>query len=231
MSPSVKMTRISSKAAIGMALALLIAASLPATAFGDWGSEGDGSCPDPSDSIWYLDLNGVDNDLQQEQPDATMNTAVLDLVTNNWWWYSDEFTETSSFVDDLWQVCFVYQLTGSGDLTIKVYAVDERGDTSGTLLASGTTTLSTAFYGYPCVMLTPNGPGEVQAGQHLALRFYWKDMDTLSVRYGDSVGVERFCSHVVAPIPEIPTLVLTAVGLLGLSGYVAWRRRSAVHPG
>jgi len=69
-------------------------------------------------------------------------------------------------------------------------------------------------------------------GDWLAVRLSWDcETDALQIHYKAAAGSDSYIGSPSSdpdyPIPELPTVILFGVGLIVISGYMAWRKRRA----
>lgn len=172
------------------------------------------------------------------------------------WWYADSAAGAEiAMSNDGWQASIVYSSSPDnidgiiGELTVMVLKVNNQGQPGVVLMGEQTKPVPAGQDHAELFFDSITGPGSTDfdpgAGDRLAVRLLGSidDYETCGFLCGDWADrmyvhfnspsadstLTTPCSDPGYPVPEIPTIVLTCIGLLGLGGYV-WLRRRRVAP-
>ena len=151
------------------------------------------------------------------------------------WWYAENPAACDlSFGSGNWPVYVDYRNNTpySSTLYIQIYKVDSSGNYTALTEQYAAAELATGGVGSSTFTLTGNADQSLNEGERLAVRFRWNQGGYFHIRYngGEGSGYNTYIQSPEAdpgyPTPELPTIILMSVGLLGLGGYVWFKRRN-----
>ncbi|MFV9676361.1 MAG: right-handed parallel beta-helix repeat-containing protein [Methanosarcinales archaeon] len=155
------------------------------------------------------------------------------------WFYADTGAENSiGFGEHSWEAYIrTEEIDGAEvghNLTVEICKLaNVTGDV--TVIASHTQQLTAVDTGYLWSITCEDNATTTQdfsTGDWLAVRLRWDcETDVLRIHYKAAAGSDSYIESPLSdpgyPIPELPTVILLGVGLLVITGYVAWRKRRA----
>jgi hypothetical protein len=177
-----------------------------------------------------------DNLMQKGARSGTGKSFYLDY-TEAAWFYADTGAECSlGFGENPWEAHI--RTEGIEDdevghnLSVDVCALDP--DTGAVTVLAHHTEQLTAVGSIHLWNITcgdnESTMQEFSTGDWLAVRLAWDcETDELRIYYGAEAGCDSYIESPSSdpgyPIPELPTILLSGLGLLVIAGYVTWRRR------
>ncbi|NQT71744.1 MAG: hypothetical protein HQ553_03115 [Chloroflexi bacterium] len=193
--------------------------------------------PDNSNLILYLhDANADDGSLNTTKPNGIWGASEWIFNGDHAWWISEEASSQDQyFGNEIWKIYlrywYVCELDESATLTAEIWALSNVATHEGRMLAQGTSeplveTLELLFVGCSVFDLVPGNNQQLFDGEFLALKITFNGSGKANVRHDSGLACSRL--EVVPPIPEIATGILLGMGLLGLVGFVWFKRRQKV---
>lgn len=197
-----------------------------------------------SGTVWYLkrdDAAGF-NFPSGHAYDKVLSTDAPASTTARWyslaksedaWWYT-EFPATvdQSFVSGDWEIYFRTKLDSTSDkgksVSITLMKLFDDGTT--VFIADSSEIIPISSEGEHTVPISMTHSLDISVGERLALSFTWDDNATDELKIGcDSIARNSHLSSPPissnVPVPEIPSLSLTALGMILLSSFTWWKSR------
>ena len=155
------------------------------------------------------------------------------------WFYADAGAENNLGFGELSWDAYIRteQIDGAEvghNLKVEICKLDNAtGDV--TVIASHTEQLTAVGSGHLWNITCEDNATTIQdfsTGDWLAVRLSWDcETDALQIHYKAAAGSDSYIGSPSSdpgyPIPELPTVILFSMGLLVISGYMAWRNRRA----
>lgn len=220
-----KWLRISS---VVLSLALLIVMVSPVAASADEGPQ-----------FWFLDSvdSPVAGKVMEKGLSSDQSGQVVIAAGQYQLWLADEPTLSDctfpdgTFPEDTWEVKLrvPYRSILDGDLDAEVGYYDVDGDEFHDF-ATWDVIEARALFNYYELQLQIDD-ATVPAGDYLALKVINNDTDPHTILMRDTWGNRSWVASPLSdpgyPTPELPTVILMGVGLLGLLGYIGLKRSKA----
>jgi len=184
----------------------------------------------PETQAWYLNdtvVSGVGYEMDRGAPDSTESSVTVGAGSNVTWRADEAATVDVPFPSGNWDG-FIKLTAAPGAGTIRVYV----GELVGTTFTNYGTQLFTLEAGDDFLNMSFTGsPFTVDTGNYLAI--YVENYFGSAIYVDTGGGLQStFTSPSTDPgypIPELPTIVLFATGLVGLAGYFGLKRRKRAY--
>jgi len=152
------------------------------------------------------------------------------------WWYAENATQTGVTFGsgDDWTVFLEYintSLTATETLHAQIFKVDSSGNYTALTDQYAGTGITANWADTLTYTLNGKAVQSLAVGDRLALRLRWteSESDELGIKYNGGTGYGSYVqspeSDPAYPVPELSTIILISIGLLGLGGYVWLSRR------
>nr|QNO53220.1 hypothetical protein HNLOENAD_00020 [Methanosarcinales archaeon ANME-1 ERB6] len=173
--------------------------------------------------IWYLDneTHTVTGKTMEKTIGTQSGNVTIPVGGSQIWLAGNDAECDVTFPSGAW-VIETKTALDEGKCTIQV----GRWDTSTGWNAIPTTTAATVTWtGHILKVELQTGSATIEGGDYLALKIENDDTAEHTVDTDGSSSLRSPDTDPGYPVPELPTIVLTSVGLLALAGYVEWRRK------